>query len=210
MVQRRAPPKRSIVERRSNGNRRHIACAAHQGVQRMDGSSFLIIRGIVGVVIGILAVAWPGITIAVLVAIFAAYAILDGLSNLMLGLSRASAHGRSWAQSLQGLVGIAAGVLTFIWPGVTALALVLFIGAWAILTGVFEVVAAIRLRQYIRGEWLLALSGTMSVLFGMLVVAFPGAGAFGIAWILGIYAAATGIVLIALGVRLRSYALVVH
>jgi uncharacterized membrane protein HdeD (DUF308 family) len=83
---------------------------------------------------------------------------------------------------------------------------VLFIGAWAILTGVLEIIAAIRLRKVISGEWLLALSGLLSVAFGVLVLAFPGAGAIGIAFILGVYAAAAGIVLIALGVRLRTLA----
>jgi uncharacterized membrane protein HdeD (DUF308 family) len=174
----------------------------------MDGSSLLIIRGLVGVVIGILAVAWPGITMAVLVAIFALYALLDGITNLVLGVTSTSTHGRSWAHALMGIIGIAAGVVTFLRPGVTALALVLFIGAWAIVTGVFEIVAAIRLRRYIKGEWLLALSGIMSVVFGVLVFAFPAAGAVGIAWILGIYAAAAGLVLIALGLKLRSLGLV--
>jgi uncharacterized membrane protein HdeD (DUF308 family) len=174
----------------------------------MDGSSLLIIRGLVGVAIGILAVSWPGITIAVLVGVFGLYAILDGLTNLVLGLRRTRGQDRSWAHAVQGVIGIAAGVLTFLWPGVTALALVLFIGAWAIMTGVFEIIAAIRLRRYISGEWLLALSGVMSLAFGVLVFAFPGAGAVSIAWLLGIYAAAGGLVLIMLGLRLRSMMLV--
>lgn len=174
----------------------------------MNGSSLLIVRGIVGVFIGLLAVVWPGITLAVLVGIFAMYAMLDGVTNLVLGLTRTPTHGRSWAQAVQGVVGIAAGVLTFIWPVVTAFALVLFIGAWAVVTGIFEIAAAIRLRRIITGEWLLALSGVMSVLFGVLVLLFPGAGAVGIAWVLGVYAAAAGFVLITLGVRLRSHALV--
>jgi uncharacterized membrane protein HdeD (DUF308 family) len=173
----------------------------------MDASSFLLIRGIVGVAIGILAIVWPGITIAVLVGIFGLYAILDGVTNLVLGLTRTRTHGRSWALAVQGIVGIGAGVVAFLWPGITALALVLFIGAWAIVTGIFEIVAAIRLRQFIKGEWLLALSGVMSVVFGILVIRFPGAGAVGIAWVLGIYAAAAGMVLIALGLRLRSQVL---
>jgi uncharacterized membrane protein HdeD (DUF308 family) len=173
----------------------------------MDGSTFLIIRGLVGVFIGIIAVVWPGITLAVLVGIFGMYALLDGVINLVLGFSSRT-RGRSWAHALQGVAGIVAGVLAFLWPAVTALVLVLFIGAWAIVTGVLEIIAAIRLRREIKGEWLLALSGIMSALFGVLVFAFPGAGAVGIAWLLGIYAAAAGIVLVALGVRMRSLALV--
>ena len=169
----------------------------------MDGSSALIVRGIVGVVFGVIAFLWPGITIAALVVIFGAYAIIDGITNLVLGFSRTGAHGR-WAHVLQGVFGIAAGGLTFMWPAITALVLVLLIGAWAIVTGVFEIAAAIRLRRVITGEWMLALSGIVSILFGVLVFAFPLAGAVGISWVLGVYAMAAGIILIALGVRLRK------
>jgi uncharacterized membrane protein HdeD (DUF308 family) len=170
----------------------------------MDAASLLVIRGIVGVIFGVVAFAWPGVTIAALVVIFGAYAIVDGVMNLVLGLTKTPTHGRSPATALQGVVGIAAGVLTFIWPAITALALVIFIGAWAIVTGIFEIAAAIRLRKTIKGEWMLALSGLLSLIFGVLVFAFPGAGAVGIAWVLGAYAAAAGVVLIALGVRLRT------
>jgi uncharacterized membrane protein HdeD (DUF308 family) len=170
----------------------------------MDGSSLLIIRGVVSVVIGIVAFAWPGVTIAALVVIFGIYALVDGVTNLMLGFTRRAAHGRAWVHALQGIVGIAAGVLTFIWPGVTALALIFFIGAWAVVTGAIEVVAAIRLRKEISGEWLLALSGLLSIAFGVLVLVFPLAGAVGIAWVLGSYAIIGGFILIALGVRLRT------
>ena len=169
----------------------------------MDGSSALIVRGIVGVVVGIIAFLWPGITIAALVVIFGVYAIVDGITNLVLGFSRTGAHGR-WAHVLQGVVGIAAGVLTFMWPAISALVLILFIGAWAIITGVFEIVAAIRLRQVITGEWMLVLSGFVSILFGVMVFAFPLAGAVGISWILGAYAMTAGIILISLGVKLRK------
>jgi uncharacterized membrane protein HdeD (DUF308 family) len=170
--------------------------------------SFMLIRGMASIVIGILAIAWPGITIAVLVGIFGVYAIIDGITNLFIGFSRERAGGRSWAHVGQGLVGIGAGVLAFLWPGVTALALVFFIGAWAVVTGVFEIVAAIRLRKVIKGEWLLALSGALSVAFGLLVFAFPGAGAVGIAFVLGTYAVAAGLILVMLGIRLRSRVLV--
>jgi uncharacterized membrane protein HdeD (DUF308 family) len=172
----------------------------------MDGSTLLLVRGLIGVAIGIVAIAWPGITIAVLVGIFGFYAVIDGITNLMLGLSRSRPQGRSWAQVAQGVAGIFAGVLAFIWPGITALVLVLFIGAWAIVTGIFEIAAAIRLRKVIEREWLLVLSGVLSVLFGLLIFAFPAAGAVSIAWLLGIYAAAAGTVLVALALRMRSLA----
>jgi uncharacterized membrane protein HdeD (DUF308 family) len=175
----------------------------------MPGSTFLIIRGIVGVVVGVLAFLWPGLTIAVLVGIFALYALIDGVTNLILGVARSSRYGRTWALVLEGLVGIAAGVLTFFWPGLTALALVWSIAAWAVVTGVFEIAAAIRLRRVLRGEWLLMASGVLSVVFGGLAFAFPAAGAIGIAWALGAYAAVTGAILIVLGIRLRSQAITV-
>ena len=169
----------------------------------MDVSSILLIRGIVGVAVGVIAFTSP-ITIVALVMVFGAYAIVDGIANLFLGFSRTGPRGQTWAHVLQGLFGIAAGVLTSFWPGLTALVLVAFIGAWAIVTGVFEIIAAIRLRQVITGEWMLIVSGAMSVLFGILVFAFPAAGAVSISWILGIYAATAGLLLIALGIRLRS------
>src|SRR5258708_35970525 len=105
----------------------------------MEASSWLIVRGVTGVLIGILAFLWPGITIAVLVGVFAAYAIIDGFTNLFLGLSHMPGQGRSWAMVAQGVLGVAAGVLTLIWPGATALVLIFFIGAWAVGTGVFEI-----------------------------------------------------------------------
>jgi uncharacterized membrane protein HdeD (DUF308 family) len=170
----------------------------------MDGGSLLIIRGIVGVIFGVVAFIWPGITIAALVVIFGAYAIVDGFMNIVMGLSRTPVHRRSWVTTLQGIVGVIAGVLTFAWPAITALALVFFIGAWALVTGALEIGTAISLRKTIQGEWLLILSGLMSIVFGALVFAFPGAGAVGIAWVLGAYALAGGLVLIGLGARLRA------
>src|SRR4030095_9559254 len=116
-------------------------------VEHMDGASLLVVRGIVGLVFGLIAFAWPGVTIAALVVIFGFYAIIDGVTNLVMGLTRTATHGRSWATAVQGIVGIAAGVMTFFWPAVTAIALVFFIGSWAIVTGAFEVAAAIRLRK---------------------------------------------------------------
>jgi uncharacterized membrane protein HdeD (DUF308 family) len=170
----------------------------------MEGSTFLIIRGIVSVLFGVLAFAWPGITLAALVMVFGAYALVDGVVNLVLGLtSTPSSPGRSWTEVLLGIVGIAAGALTFWRPGITLVALVSFIAAWAILRGILDLVAAVRLRRVIAHEWLLALSGVLSVLFGLAVLAFPLAGALSIAWLLGAYALALGVTLIMLGIRLR-------
>jgi uncharacterized membrane protein HdeD (DUF308 family) len=174
----------------------------------MSRSTVLIVRGLVGVVFGVIAFAWPGLTILVLIGIFAAYALLDGITTLWLGLTSTPTEQRMWAPALQGIVGIAAGVFTFLWPGVTTLALLLVVAAWAMVTGALEIVAAIKFRRVIVGDWLLALSGILSVVFGGLLFAFPALGLIGIAWALAAYAMVSGIVLIALGVRLRARTLV--
>jgi uncharacterized membrane protein HdeD (DUF308 family) len=170
----------------------------------MDVGTVLLIRGIVGIAAGILAMFWPGLTLAFLVALFGVYAFIDGVINVAVGVSRAAGHDHSWATVIQGVVGMAAGVLAFAWPNITLLVLLFWIAAWAVVTGVFELVAAVRLRRIIEGEWMLALSGTLSIALGIILFARPAIGAIGLAWALGAYAAATGIVLVGLGIRLRT------
>ncbi|HEY1417191.1 MAG TPA: HdeD family acid-resistance protein [Myxococcaceae bacterium] len=165
----------------------------------------LVLRGLFAVLFGIIALAWPGITLWALVLLYGAYALADGvfaIASIMAGRT----GGRPWWSLLvEGLVGIAVGIMTFAWPGITALVLLYLIAAWAFVTGIFEIVAAIRLREEIRGEWLLALSGILSGLFGLALVIWPGAGAVALVWVIGAYAIAFGALLIALGFRLRSW-----
>jgi uncharacterized membrane protein HdeD (DUF308 family) len=165
-------------------------------------TNWLLIRGIVAVLFGIVALIWPGITLLALVLLFAIYAFLDGVINLILAFTSPTTD-RRWLQVAQGLVGIALGVVAFLWPGVTLLALIFVIAAWAILGGILEITAAIQLRHALQREWLLALAGVLSIAFGILLVAFPGPGAVSVAWLLGIYAIAAGIVRIVLWNRLR-------
>ena len=165
----------------------------------------LVIRGLVGIMLGLITLAWPRITFDALVLLFGAYALIDGSLGIA-GAWQAAGSGERWgALLLEGLAGIAAAAITIIWPAITALALVYIIGAWAIVTGVFEIAAAVRLRQHIAHEWLLGLSGFASILFGVLVMAVPLAGALAIALWVGAYAFISGILLVALGLRLRTW-----
>jgi uncharacterized membrane protein HdeD (DUF308 family) len=170
----------------------------------------LAIRGLVALIVGAIAFVWPGITLAALVILFGAYALIDGVVSLA-GAWRASrAHERWGVLLLEGIAGIVAAVIAILWPGITAYALVVLIAAWALVTGAFEIAAAVRLRKHISGEWLLALSGVVSILFGFLIIAFPLAGALAIAYMVGIYAFVFGLLLLALGFRLRSWSKGLH
>jgi uncharacterized membrane protein HdeD (DUF308 family) len=164
----------------------------------------LVLRGIVGVVLGLLTFAWPGITLAGLVLLFGAYALIDGIISLVGAVRAAQANERWGVSVLEGLVGIGAAIVTVLWPAITVIALLFVIAAWAIVTGVLEISAAIRLRQHIQGEWLLALGGVASVIFGFLVMMAPAAGALVLALWFGAYVLVFGVLMIALGIRLRG------
>jgi len=162
-----------------------------------------IIRGLVAVAFGVLAFLAPAWGIAVLVALFGAWALVDGVTGLVGGI-RSRGRDRSWWLSiLEGIVGIIAGVFAFLFPVAAAGALIFIIAAWAIVTGVFEIVAAIRLREQIKGEFWLGLAGVASILYGVVIFLFPAAGALSIVWLIGSFAIAFGVFLLILGWRLR-------
>jgi uncharacterized membrane protein HdeD (DUF308 family) len=163
----------------------------------------LVVRGALAIVFGILAFALPGATVTALVILFGAFMLVDGVFGLVSAWRRAERRMSWWPLLLEGLSGVAIGIITFLWPGVTAFALLYLIAAWAFVTGIFEIAAAIRLRREIRGEWVLALIGVASIVFAVLVVLFPGEGAVAIVWAIGAYAVVFGILLVALGLRLR-------
>jgi len=165
----------------------------------------LVLRGLFAVLFGIMALAWPGITLGALVLLYGAYALADGVFAIAAVMAGRTGGRPWWSLLVEGLVGIAVGIMTFAWPGITALVLLYLIAAWAVVTGIFEIIAAIELREEIRGEWLLALSGILSILFGLALVIWPGAGAVALVWVIGAYAIAFGALLIALGFRLRSW-----
>jgi uncharacterized membrane protein HdeD (DUF308 family) len=136
----------------------------------------VLLRGVAGVAFGIITVMAPGISLAALVLLWGAYAFADGVLALVTAIRRVGEGGRWWLLLLEGLVGIAAGVLTLLIPSITAIALLYLIAAWALVTGALEIAAAIRLRKVISNEWLLALSGVASLIFGVLLIVFPRAG----------------------------------
>jgi uncharacterized membrane protein HdeD (DUF308 family) len=164
----------------------------------------LLVRGVIAVLFGLAALIWPGVTLRVLVLLFGFYAVVDGLLALAAVLvgGRLASGRRGWL-IVEGVIGIAAGVFTFLWPGITTLVLLYLIAAWAIVTGLLEVAAAIVLRRELRGEWLLALAGVLSVAFGILLIVRPGEGAIAVVWAIGLYAVVFGVALLALGARLR-------
>lgn len=142
----------------------------------------LALRGLFAILFGILAFIWPGVTVGALVILFGAYALVDGIFALVGAFRAAEAHQRWWPFVWEGLFGIAAGLIAFIYPGMTALMLLYIIAFWAILTGIFEISAAIRLRKEIVGEWALGLGGVASLVFGILLIVYPGAGALTVIW----------------------------
>jgi uncharacterized membrane protein HdeD (DUF308 family) len=164
----------------------------------------VLLRGLGAIVFGILAWLLPGISLAVLVLLFGAFVLVDGILGVWLAIDGRKEYEDWWVLLLWGVLGIGVGVLTFMSPGVTELALLFFIAAWAIATGVLEIVAAMRLRREIKGEWLLILGGLLSIMFGGLLMSQPGTGALALIWLIGAYAIIFGIVLVILAFKTRS------
>jgi uncharacterized membrane protein HdeD (DUF308 family) len=168
--------------------------------------SMFVLRGLAAIVFGILVWAFPGMALLTLVFLFGAYAIVDGVSAVVAAVSarrRKAETPRWWLVILYSAASVIAGLIAFFAPGITALALVLLIGARAIVTGGLEIAAAARLRKEIEGEWLLATTGVISILFGVVIVAFPGPGALGLLLWIGAWAIVLGLFQIGLGLRLR-------
>lgn len=165
-----------------------------------------VLRGVVAILFGVLAFVRPGVTLEVLVLLFAFWALLDGIFALVGSVGAAEASEPWWPLVLIGLLGIAAGVVTLKWPGITVLALLLLIAYWAIFRGILEIVGAVRLRNLVPGEgWLIA-GGIVSVAFGVLLIIYPAPGLLSVIWLIGLYAVIFGIAMLMLGFRLKSLA----
>jgi uncharacterized membrane protein HdeD (DUF308 family) len=181
----------------------------------------LALRGVVAVLFGILAIAWPGVTITALAYLFGFYALVDGLVSIasafmpdrrtgarrlwqnLTGAGRVSGFERLWLV-LVGIAGIAAGIIAFVWPGRTALVLLYLIAFWAIFIGVMQILAAVRLRREIDNEWWLIVGGAAAVVFGVIAFVDPGTGALSLVWLIAVYAILFGVTLLALALRLRG------
>ena len=164
----------------------------------------IALRGVLAIAFGVLALVWPRQTLLVLVVLFGAFALVDGICTAIAGASTHLYNDRWWAAVLSGLAGIAIGLLTLLWPHATAYALLYFIAAWAVVTGALWIAAAIQLRRVVPGEWAAILNGMLSILFGALLFAFPGEGALGIAWAIGLDAIVFGVSHMVLAFRLRG------
>jgi len=164
----------------------------------------ILLRGIIALVFGVVAFILPGATLLALVFVWGAYAIIDGAFALYLTYLASRQERRWWPYLLEGIAGIVAGVVAFGFPGLTALALLYIIAAWAIITGIVEIVAAVDMRKVIQNEWLLGLAGVLSIAFGVIVAVQPDAGALAVVWTVGLYAVLAGITLIMLAFRVRN------
>lgn len=164
----------------------------------------VLVRGIAAIIFGILALIWPGITLLVLVIFFGAYAIVDGIFSIFSAFQQGEGS-RAWL-IISGILGILAGLVAFIWPGITSLALLYVIAFWAIFTGIAEIMDGIRLRKVIDNEWTLILAGALSVAFGVLLLIWPGAGMLSLVWLIAIFAILYGIALVVLSFKVKKMA----
>lgn len=164
----------------------------------------ILLRGIAAILFGVLALLWPGVTIVTLVILFAIYAVVDGVFALVAAIRGGTMFPRWWL-ALVGVAGVFAGLYSIVFPGAAALVLILIIGWWSVVRGVFEIVGAISLRKEIDNEWMLVFAGALSVLFGIAVLIFPGAGALALVWVVAFYAILFGAMLVALSLRLRQH-----
>jgi uncharacterized membrane protein HdeD (DUF308 family) len=166
---------------------------------------WVALRGVVAILFGLLTIVRPGITLSALILLFGAFAIADGSFRLFSAFANRRDQPRWGALALGGLLGIVAGVIALVMPGVTGLVLLYVIAVWTIVSGAAEIAVAIELRKVITGEWALVVAGVLSILFGAFLVARPTAGAIAVAFWIGIYAVALGSMLLVLAFRLRHW-----
>jgi uncharacterized membrane protein HdeD (DUF308 family) len=153
----------------------------------------LAVRGVIAIVFGVLAILWPALTLIALALLFGVFALVTGVMAIVAAIRRQPDAARRTALILSGLLSVAAGVIALFWPGITALALVVIIGAWAVVTGALEIWAATRMA----GQWLPLVVGVVTMLIGILVLVRPGIGAVALALTIGVYAIVAGVLMLA-------------
>jgi len=163
-----------------------------------------LVRGLAAIIFGALALIWPSQAWLALVVLFGVFAVIDGIVNVIAGLNFQRYFDRWWAILVEGVVGILVGVFTFIWPNIVSNVLFYFVAAWAVMTGILEIVAAIRIQPFILGEWSMILGGILSILFGILLFVYPAAGLVGLVWAIGLYAILYGVLQIVFSSRLHG------
>jgi uncharacterized membrane protein HdeD (DUF308 family) len=185
-----------------------LSLAARRAIMKdILGESYwvLMLRGAIALLFGVFVLMWPGLTLLALVAMFTVYAVLGGVVSVLAALRHRDSADDWWLVLLLGLISIGIGVIAMLHPALTALVLVLVMGANALVTGVLDIAIAIQLRKAIHGEWMLIVSGLASIVFGVLVFLFPAAGALALVWLISLHAFVTGILLLALGARAQHW-----
>ena len=166
----------------------------------------LVVQGVLGIAFAVIAILVPGIALLTLAYVFAAWALISGISALAEGFRVAEGRGRSWPFAVMGVLGIVAGILAALIPGITILGLIVILGAWLVTSGVMEVYAAWQIRREVTGEWLLGLIGALRIIVGLIVLAMPLVGAILTVTLLAVWAFLGGIAALSLGWRLRRLA----
>lgn len=164
-----------------------------------------LLRGLVAIAFGVVALAWPGVTLVTLVLFYGVFALIDGVFAIIAAL-RGGGSGSRWWLAFVGLLGIVAGLVTYFAPGLTALALLMVIGVWALVYGILEIIGAIRVRKEIDNEWMLIIHGALAALFGIMVLVRPGAGALALIWVIATFAIVSGVLLVAFAFRIKRHA----
>jgi uncharacterized membrane protein HdeD (DUF308 family) len=164
----------------------------------------LALRGAIAILFGLAAFLRPGIALEALILLFGAYALVDGVFSIVGVFGGTRGGTPRWLLFLEGVVSILAGLIALIFPGLTAVALLYLVAAWAVVTGIAEIATAIRLRQEIRGEWALILGGIISVLFGLILAVLPAVGILSLIWLVGAYAVAFGVLLLITALQVRG------
>ena len=159
----------------------------------------VLLRGVLAILFGLLAFAWPGLTAVILVTIWGVYALFDGIVGIIAGIK-----GKWTSLVVLGLLGIAAGIVALLWPGLTAISLLWVLAIWIIVAGSMQIGAAIRLRKEVQGEWMWILSGVLMVGLGMLFFLNPGAGILSVTWLVASMAIVWGILLVLLAFKLKG------